>query len=99
LTVGDLGRSIAFYDPILRALGKGVRGFRLGERVGYSLNVPGAYAEERVLQAGDLIKLAVDAGYDGIAVGTRCGRGDVVPLIAAALAAGLEVPVVAGVLS
>ena len=42
---------------VVAALGKGVRGFKLGERVGYSLNVPGAYAEERVLQAGDLIKL------------------------------------------
>ena len=47
---------------------------------------------------GDLIRLAGDTGYDGIAVGSRCGRGDVAPLIAAAASAGLAVPVVAALL-
>ena len=42
---------------VVAAVGKRVRGFKLGERVGYSLNVPGAYAEQRVLAADDLIKL------------------------------------------
>jgi len=42
---------------IVSALGPKVRGFKVGERVGYSLNTPGAYAEERVLKADELIKL------------------------------------------
>ena len=42
-----------------------------------------------------IIKLAADAGFDGIAMGSACGSGDVAPLIAAAVAVGLVVPVVA----
>ena len=42
----------------------------------------------------ELVRLAADAGYDGIAVGARCGRGDVPRLTAAAAAAGLALPVV-----
>jgi NADPH:quinone reductase len=39
------------------ALGKAVRGLKLGDRVGYYLNAPGAYAEQRLLAADELIKL------------------------------------------
>lgn len=42
---------------VITALGPRVRGFKVGERVGYSLNVPGAYAEQRLLAIGDAIKL------------------------------------------
>ncbi len=42
---------------VVMALGPRVRGFKVGERVGYSLNVPGAYAEQRLLAIGDAIKL------------------------------------------
>src|SRR3954465_4915798 len=42
---------------VITALGPRVRGFRVGERVGYSLNVPGAYAEERLLAVDEAIKL------------------------------------------
>ena len=42
---------------VITALGPRVRGFKVGERVGYSLNVPGAYAEQRLLASADAIKL------------------------------------------
>ena len=42
---------------VVSALGRKVRGFRVGDRVGYYLNSPGAYVEQRVLAADDLIKL------------------------------------------
>ena len=42
---------------VVAALGRKVRGFRVGDRVGYYLNSPGAYVEQRVLAADDLIKL------------------------------------------
>jgi hypothetical protein len=40
--------------------------------------------------------MAADAGFDGIAIGADCGRGDVAPLCAASLAVGLAVPVMSG---
>ena len=42
---------------VVAALGRKVRSFRVGDRVGYYLNSPGAYVEQRVLAADDLIKL------------------------------------------
>jgi NADPH2:quinone reductase len=45
---------------VITALGPRVRGFKVGERVGYSLNAPGAYAEERLLAADEAIKLPRD---------------------------------------
>ncbi len=42
---------------VITALGPRVRGFKVGDRVGYSLNVPGAYAEQRLLASADAIKL------------------------------------------
>lgn len=43
---------------VIEAVGKRVRGFKAGDRVGYiSSGDPGAYAEQRVLAASELIKL------------------------------------------
>jgi Xylose isomerase-like TIM barrel len=42
-----------------------------------------------------MVRLAGDAGFDGIAIGTGCGRGDVAPLVAATISAGMVIPVVA----
>ncbi len=42
---------------VTAAVGKRVRGFRVGDRVAYYLEAPGAYAEQRLLAADDLVKL------------------------------------------
>ncbi|HEY1723873.1 MAG TPA: quinone oxidoreductase [Steroidobacteraceae bacterium] len=42
---------------VIEALGRGVRGFKRGDRVVYSLMAPGAYAEQRVVPADILLKL------------------------------------------
>jgi NADPH:quinone reductase len=42
---------------VITALGHKVRGFKLGERVGYYLSAPGAYAEQKLLAADEAIKL------------------------------------------
>jgi NADPH2:quinone reductase len=44
---------------IVAALGKGVRGFRVGDRIAYE-GAAGAYAEERVVAADRLVKLPRD---------------------------------------
>jgi NADPH2:quinone reductase len=49
-----LGREAA---GTITALGRGVRGFRVGERVAYVLPVPGAYSELRNVPAERLVKL------------------------------------------
>jgi len=49
--------------------------------------------------AAPLVRLAGDAGFDGIALGGACGLGDVAHLVSASLAAGLTVPVVAAPLA
>jgi NADPH:quinone reductase len=49
-----LGREAA---GVISALGAGVRGFRLGERVAYVLPVPGAYSEVRNVPAARLVKV------------------------------------------
>ena len=41
----------------------------------------------------ELVRLAVDAGFDGLAVGPACGHRDLAPLVAEAAGAGLRVPV------
>ncbi|MBC8131930.1 MAG: TIM barrel protein [Deltaproteobacteria bacterium] len=46
-----------------------------------------------------VIRLAADAGFDGVALGADCTRGHITALAAAALAAGLAVPVVAAPLA
>jgi NADPH2:quinone reductase len=42
---------------VITALGKGVRGLRVGERVAYCSGAPGSYCEERVMSAGALVKI------------------------------------------
>ncbi|MES1165193.1 MAG: hypothetical protein ABUR63_05515 [Verrucomicrobiota bacterium] len=60
-----------------------------GSELGF---VPGAGPEA-------LVRLAGDAGFNGIALGAGCGLRDVAPLIGASLAAGLVVSAVAAPLS
>jgi len=45
--------------------------------------------------ADELARLAADSGFDGLALGPWCARGDVARVAAAAAGAGLEMPVVA----
>ena len=49
-----LGREAA---GVVTALGRGVRGFRIGERVAYVFTVPGAYSELRNVPAERLVKV------------------------------------------
>jgi NADPH2:quinone reductase len=49
-----LGREAA---GVISALGRGVRGFRLGERVAYVYSTPGAYSELRNVSAERLVKV------------------------------------------
>jgi sugar phosphate isomerase/epimerase len=46
-----------------------------------------------------LARLAADSGYDGVAIGPRCGVGDLPALLAAAAGAGLFAPVVSAPLA
>jgi sugar phosphate isomerase/epimerase len=43
----------------------------------------------------ELVRLAVDAGYAGLAVGPSCSQRDLAPLVAEAVGAGLRVPLLA----
>ncbi len=45
------------------AVGKGVKGFREGDRVGYAAT-PGSYSEERLIAAQMVVKLPEAIGYD-----------------------------------
>ena len=88
---------------VIAALGKKVRGFKVGDRVGYYLNTPGAYAEQRVLAADELIKLPAGISDEQAAAVLlkgltawfllrqtyRVKRGDVILLPAAAGGVGL----------
>ncbi len=88
---------------VIAALGPRVRGYKVGERVGYSLNSPGAYAEQRVLAADDVVKLPRDISDEQAAAALLKGltawalvrqtfkvkRGHVVLLPAAAGGVGL----------
>ena len=85
------------------ALGKGVRAFRVGDRVAYHGGTPGAYAEQRVLHADQLVKLPRDISDEQAAAVMlkgltawallrrthRVKRGDVVLVTAAAGGVGL----------
>src|SRR4029077_14375332 len=51
---GGLGREAA---GVVTALGRGVRGFRPGERVAYVYPVPGAYSELRNVPAERVVKV------------------------------------------
>jgi NADPH2:quinone reductase len=45
------------------ALGKGVTGFKIGDRVGYAAQ-PGSYSEERLINAAMVVKLPSAIGYE-----------------------------------
>jgi NADPH2:quinone reductase len=45
---------------VVAAVGRRVRDFRVGDRVGYYIDEPGAYAEQRIVPADDLVKLPPD---------------------------------------
>jgi NADPH:quinone reductase len=49
------------------AVGPGVEGLRVGDRVAYVARPPGAYAQERVLPAAVLVQLPGSLGYDDAA--------------------------------
>src|SRR4051812_45802215 len=51
---GGLGREAA---GVVAALGRKVRGFRVGDRVAYVYNVPGSYSELRNIPADKLVKV------------------------------------------
>ena len=88
---------------VVAALGKGVRDFKVGDRVAYSGARAGSYAEQRVLAADDLVKLPRDISDEqaaavilkGLTVWAllrrtyRVRRGDVVLVTAAAGGVGL----------
>src|SRR6202030_4861885 len=51
---GGLGREAA---GVITALGRGVRGLKVGERVAYVHSVPGAYSELRNVPAERVVKV------------------------------------------
>ncbi len=88
---------------VVEALGKGVRDIRIGDRVAYSGARNGSYAEQRVIEADELIKLPRDISDEQAAAVIlkgltawallrrtyRVKRGDVVLVTAAAGGVGL----------
>ena len=45
------------------AVGKGVKGFKVGDRVGYA-SMPGSYSEERLISTQALVKLPKSISYE-----------------------------------
>lgn len=58
---GSLGGEAA---GVIEAVGPGVDGFAVGDRVGYCTGAPGAYAQRRVVPVAPLIKLPDDIAFD-----------------------------------
>lgn len=95
-----LGREAA---GVVTAVGKKVRGFKVGDRVGYVHNVPGSYCELRNVPAAPLVKIPTGVSDEQAAVlmlkGLTAGyllrhthkvkRGDVIVLHASAGGLGL----------
>jgi len=88
---------------LVTAIGRKVRGFKVGDRVGYVYNVPGSYSELRNVPAAPLVKIPAGVSDEQAAVlllkGMTAGcllrqthrvkRGDVIVLHAAAGGLGL----------
>jgi NADPH:quinone reductase-like Zn-dependent oxidoreductase len=71
---GGLGREAA---GVVAAVGRKVRGFRIGERVAYVHNVPGSYSEVRNIPADRIVKIPAGVSDEQAAVlmlkgGTAC---------------------------
>ena len=49
---------------VVEAIGEGVSGFRVGDRVGYFTGALGAYASHRVIDADRLVKLPEEIGFE-----------------------------------
>lgn len=49
---------------VIEALGAGVQGWQLGDRVAYATGPQGAYAEQHVLPAGNLVRLPQDISFE-----------------------------------
>lgn len=60
-----IGREAA---GVVTTVGKGVRGFRAGDRVGYVHSVPGTYSELRNVPAGPLVKIPASVSDEQAAV-------------------------------
>ena len=58
---GSLGGEAA---GVIEAVGPGVEGFAVGDRVGYCTGAPGAYAQRRVVPVAPLIKLPDDIAFE-----------------------------------
>ena len=62
---GGVGREAA---GLVTAVGRKVRGFRVGQRVAYVIGVPGSYGEVRNVPASRLVKLPKDVSDEQAAV-------------------------------
>jgi NADPH:quinone reductase len=62
---GGLGREAA---GVISALGKRVRGFRVGDRVAYVMSPPGCYADLRNVPAGRVVKIPTGVSDEQAAV-------------------------------
>jgi NADPH2:quinone reductase len=92
---GGLGREAA---GLISAIGKGVRGFRVGDRVAYVMSPPGTYADLRNVPAARVVKIPAGVSDEYAAVLAlkgmtacfllrhcfRVERGDVIVVHAAA---------------
>ena len=58
---------------VIEAVGPGVNGFRIGDRVTYTGSPLGAYSTERVMPVGSLFKLPVDITHETAAAMTMRG--------------------------
>ncbi|HEU4810210.1 MAG TPA: quinone oxidoreductase [Sphingomicrobium sp.] len=58
---------------VVEAVGRGVNGFRVGDRVTYTGSPLGAYSTERVMPVGSLLKLPVDIDHQTAAAMTMRG--------------------------
>jgi len=97
---GGLGREAA---GVISEIGKGVRGFRVGDRVAYVMAPPGTYADLRNVPAGRVVKIPAGVSDEQAAVLAlkgmtanvllrrcfRVSRGDFIVVHAAAGGVGL----------